>query len=84
MAFIDSGDVGLIPDPGYPVYQTSILLAGGTPYFMPLLPENNFLPDLDAIPEDVCKKAKLILFNYPNNPFNVKGDYAACGFDRRV
>jgi LL-diaminopimelate aminotransferase len=68
MAFIDSGDVGLIPDPGYPVYQTSILLAGGTPYFMPLKPENKFLPDLDAIPEEVCKKAKLILFNYPNNP----------------
>lgn len=68
MAFIDSGDVGLIPDPGYPVYQTSILLAGGTPYFMPLKPENKFLPDLDAIPEDVCKKAKLIIFNYPNNP----------------
>ncbi len=68
MAFIDRGDVGLIPDPGYPVYQTSILLAGGTPYFMPLKPENNFLPDLDAIPEDICKKAKLILFNYPNNP----------------
>jgi LL-diaminopimelate aminotransferase len=68
MAFIDQGDVGLIPDPGYPVYQTSILLAGGTPYFMPLTPENNFLPDLDAIPEDVCKKAKLIILNYPNNP----------------
>lgn len=68
MAFIDSGDVGLIPDPGYPVYQTSILLAGGTPYFMPLKAENKFLPDLDAIPEDVCKKAKLIIFNYPNNP----------------
>jgi LL-diaminopimelate aminotransferase len=68
MAFIDQGDVGLIPDPGYPVYQTSILLAGGTPYFMPLTPENNFLPDLDAIPEDVCTKAKLIILNYPNNP----------------
>jgi LL-diaminopimelate aminotransferase len=58
----------LIPDPAYPVYKTSTILAGGEPYFMPLTPENNFLPDLDAIPESVCKKAKLLLINYPNNP----------------
>jgi len=68
MAFIDSGDVALIPDPAYPVYKTSTMLAGGTPYFMPLTPENNFLPDLDAIAADVMKKAKLLLINYPNNP----------------
>jgi LL-diaminopimelate aminotransferase len=68
MAFIDQGDINLIPDPAYPVYKTSTILAGGEPYFMPLTPENNFLPDLDAIPESVCKKAKLLLINYPNNP----------------
>lgn len=68
MAFIDEGDINLIPDPAYPVYKTSTILAGGEPYFMPLLEENNFLPDLDAIPADVCKKAKLIMVNYPNNP----------------
>jgi LL-diaminopimelate aminotransferase len=68
MAYIDQGDVNLIPDPAYPVYKTSTILAGGEPYFMPLKPENNFLPDLDAIPDAVAAKAKLLLFNYPNNP----------------
>jgi len=68
MAFIDSGDVNIIPDPAYPVYKTSTILAGGEPYFMPLKAENNFLPDLDAIPADVLKRAKLIMLNYPNNP----------------
>lgn len=68
MAFIDKGDVNIIPDPAYPVYRTSTILAGGEPYYMPLTPENNFIPDLDAIPEAVLKKAKLLMFNYPNNP----------------
>lgn len=68
MAFVDRDDVALIPDPAYPVYRSSTILAGGTPHFMPLTPENNFLPDLDAIPEAVAKKAKIILLNYPNNP----------------
>ena len=68
MAFIDRDDVNLIPDPAYPVYKSSTLLAGGTPYFMPLTPENDFLPDLDAIPASVLSKAKLLILNYPNNP----------------
>ena len=68
MAFIDKGDVNLIPDIAYPVYQTSTLLAGGTPYFMPLKEENGFLPDFEAIPQAVAEKAKLMLLNYPNNP----------------
>jgi len=68
LAFVESGDYTLIPDPGYPVYRTSTIFAGGDPYTMPLTPENNFLPDLDAIPEDVAKKAKLLWVNYPNNP----------------
>jgi LL-diaminopimelate aminotransferase len=68
MAFVDSGDVNLIPDPAYPVYKTSTLLAGGEPYFLPLTPENNYLPDLESIPQAVLQKAKLLLLNYPNNP----------------
>lgn len=68
LAFVESGDYTLIPDPGYPVYRTSTIFAGGEPYTMPLTPENNFLPDLDAIPEEVAQKAKLLWVNYPNNP----------------
>ena len=66
--FIGNGDVALVPDPGYPVYSVSALLADGEPYYMPLTEENNWLPDLDAIPEDVLKKARLLWINYPNNP----------------
>jgi LL-diaminopimelate aminotransferase len=68
MAFIDAGDVNLIPDIAYPVYQNSTLLAGGTPHFMPLKAESGFLPDFDAIPPAVAAKAKLMMLNYPNNP----------------
>lgn len=67
-AYIDPGDYTLVPDPAYPVYRNATYLAGGTPYLMPIGPENNYLPDLDAIPEDIAKKAKLIFLNYPNNP----------------
>ena len=67
-AFVDDGDYTLVPDPGYPVYKNATIFAGGTPYSMPLLEENGFLPDLDAIPEDIAKKSKLMFLNYPNNP----------------
>ena len=67
-AFIDDGDYTLIPDPGYPVYANATVFAGGTPYSMPLLEENDYLPDFDKIPEDIAKKAKLMFLNYPNNP----------------
>ncbi len=67
-AFIDPGDVALVPDPAYTVVKVNTLLAGGTPYEFPLLAENGFLPDFSAIPSDVVKKAKLIYLNYPNNP----------------
>ncbi len=65
---VDPGDIVLVPEPGYPVYPVSTMLAGGTSYFMPLTRENNFLPDLEAIPEDVARKAKFMWLNYPNNP----------------
>ena len=67
-AYIDEGDYTLIPDPGYPVYYNATIFAGGTPYSMPLLEENDYLPDFDKIPEDVAKAAKIMFLNYPNNP----------------
>lgn len=75
-AFVDPGDYSLIPDPAYPVYKSSTILAGGTPYGMPLTPENNFLADLDAIPAEIVKKAKILFLNYPNNPTGAVCDLA--------
>ncbi len=72
--FIDSGDIALVPDPGYPVYSISTKLAGGRPYYMPLTEENNFLPELDAIPAHVLKEAKLLWISYPNNPTGAVAD----------
>lgn len=69
--FVNPGDYVIIPTPGYPPYARGTLFAEGTPFFIPLLPENNFLPDLKSIPEDVCKKAKLMWINYPNSPSGV-------------
>ncbi|MDR3244076.1 MAG: LL-diaminopimelate aminotransferase [Elusimicrobiota bacterium] len=68
LGFINPKDIVLIPEPGYPVYNTGTIFTDGIPYFMPLLEKNNYLPDLDAIPSDIVKKAKLIFVNYPNNP----------------
>lgn len=68
LAFVEPGDITIIPDPGYPVYRTSTIFAGGESYAMPLLAEQGFLPDLSAIPEAVAHKAKLLWINYPNNP----------------
>lgn len=67
-AYVDDGDYTLIPDPAYPVYKNATILAGGTPYTMPLLEENGYLPVFDKIPEDIAKKAKIMFLNYPNNP----------------
>ena len=68
MAMINPGDVVLIPDPGYLTYTQSALFAGGELYFMPLRDDRNFLPDFEAIPADIVRRAKLIWLNYPNNP----------------
>ena len=67
-AYLNPGDYALVPDPGYPTYTAGTEIAGGTPYFMPLLKENNWLPDLNAIPANVLAKSKLMWLNYPNNP----------------
>jgi LL-diaminopimelate aminotransferase len=68
LCFIDPGDMALIPDPGYPVYSVGTLFAGGESYTLPLLEENGWLADLDAIPEDIAHRAKVLWINYPNNP----------------
>ena len=66
--FIDPGDVALVPDPGYPVYSISTMLAGGRPHYITLSRNNDFLPDLRKVPVDVLKRTKLLWINYPNNP----------------
>ena len=68
LAFVQTGDLSLVPSPGYPVYNIGTLLADGTPYFIPLLKKNAFLPDLDAIQTEVLNKARIMFLNYPNNP----------------
>jgi len=68
LAVVNPGDTVLVPQPGYPVYNTGALFAGAVPYTMPLFEKNGFLPDFDAIPEEIKKKAKLVWLNYPNNP----------------
>ncbi len=68
LCFIDPGDVALVPDPGYPVYSVGTMFAGGECHWMPLVEENQWLPDLKAIPSEVADKAKAMWLNYPNNP----------------
>ncbi|TCT14712.1 LL-diaminopimelate aminotransferase [Natranaerovirga pectinivora] len=67
-AFINPGDVTIMTVPGYPIMGTMTSWLGGEVYNLELLGENNFLPDIDSIPEDVLKRAKLLYLNYPNNP----------------
>jgi LL-diaminopimelate aminotransferase len=67
-AFLEEGDLTIIPDPGYQAYLGGTVLAGGTPYIVPLRPENDFLVPLDQIPADVVSRARILYLNYPNNP----------------
>ncbi|RPJ13774.1 MAG: aminotransferase class I/II-fold pyridoxal phosphate-dependent enzyme, partial [Deltaproteobacteria bacterium] len=71
---LDPGDVALVPDPAYPAYAAGVAIAGGVEVKVPLLEENNFLPDLAAIPQDVARQAKMIWVNYPNNPTSAEAN----------
>ena len=68
LAFINPGDLALVPSPGYPVYSTSVSFCGGRSFFMPLREERGFLPDFEEIPEKIRRRARLMFINYPNNP----------------
>ncbi len=76
LCFIDPGDIAIVPDPGYPVYEIGTMFAGGTSYKVPCTRENGWLVDFDTIPEDIATKAKLIWLNYPNNPTGAVADFA--------
>jgi len=68
LCLLNPGDVALMTDPGYPVYTIGTNLAGGIPYYLPISPKNNFLPDMDSIPANILEKARVLWLNYPNNP----------------
>jgi LL-diaminopimelate aminotransferase len=68
VAFVDVGATALIPDPGYPAYETGTILAGGTPWLMPLTADNGFTPKLESIPLEVVDRATVLWLNYPSNP----------------
>jgi len=67
-AFLDPGDVALVPNPAYPVYKNATVLANSIPHSVPLTEENEFKPDMESIDGEVAKKAKIMFLNYPNNP----------------
>lgn len=81
LAYVNPGDVVLCPTPAYPPYVRGTQFAGGSCYFLPLLAENDFLPDLDAVPEAVARKAKVLWLNYPNSP---TGAVATLDFFKRT
>ena len=68
LAFVNPGDRVLVPDPGYPVYASGTIFAGGEPVRMPLKAENGFLADLETIDGETASRARLLFLNYPNNP----------------
>ncbi|OPX34863.1 MAG: LL-diaminopimelate aminotransferase [Desulfobacteraceae bacterium 4484_190.1] len=74
LAFVNPGDVALVPAPAYPVYHIATMFAGGESYFMPLLSENRFLPDINAIPDEITSRARIMFINYPNNPTSAVAD----------
>lgn len=67
-AMVNPGEYVLVPDPGYPIYDASVTIAGGVLYPMPLKEENNFLPVLDEIPHEILEKTKMMILSYPGNP----------------
>lgn len=67
-AVVDPGDVVILPDPGYPPYARGTQFAEGVPYYYPVLAANDYLPDLEAIPDDVAKRARVFWLTHPNSP----------------
>lgn len=82
LAISDPGDAALLPDPGYPVYGAGLAVAGVEAIPLPLLAENGYLPDFEAIPQAVWDKVKFMILNYPSNPLSVTADLAF--FERAV
>ena len=68
LAMLDPGDVVLLPDPGYPIYEAGTLLADARIYYYGMVKENDFLPDMNEIPEEILEKARFIVLSYPSNP----------------
>ena len=82
LCFIDPGDIAIVPDPGYPVYEVGTMFAGGESYKVPCTREGGWKPDFDTIPANVAEKAKVIWLNYPNNPTGAVADFGF--FERAV
>jgi LL-diaminopimelate aminotransferase len=80
-AILNPGDVALIPDPGYMTYASGATFSGADSHFLELRPENDYLPDLQAVPGDVARRARVLWLNYPNNPTGAVADE---GFFREV
>jgi LL-diaminopimelate aminotransferase len=74
LAYLNPGDLALVPDPGYAPYARGTILAGAEVHPTPLRVERGFLPDLAAIPDEVADRAKLMWLNYPNNPTGATAD----------
>ncbi len=68
LGYVNDGDATIVPEPGYNAYKGGTLLSSGTPYFYALRPQNDFLVDLDEVPDDVLRRARILYLNYPNNP----------------
>lgn len=74
LCYVNPGDVNIVPDPGYPVYEAGTIFAGGEVYRLALKPDKGFLPDLASVPTDVARRAKIMFLNYPNNPTGAVAD----------
>ena len=68
LGYVNQGDHTIVPEPGYNAYKGGTLLSSGTPYFYALRPQNDFLVDLDEVPDDVLRRSRILYLNYPNNP----------------
>ena len=73
-AFLNPDDVALVPSPSYPVHFNGVIMSGGTLHSLPLLEENNYLPDLDRVPSDILNRSKLMFLSYPHNPTTAVAD----------